>query len=87
MQLPHHICQALDSSLIRIITYLKFYRTTKKVPIEDFKKYIEELAKSKKIEPQELLDKLTNCGSPSLSTATKAAHANVVDRLTDRLGN
>ncbi|XP_035705165.1 mucin-5AC isoform X1 [Folsomia candida] len=65
------------------ICFKKLFKTTKKVPIEDFKKYIEELAKSKKIEPQELLDKLTNCGSPSLSTATKAAHANVVDRLTD----
>jgi hypothetical protein len=55
-------------------------RTTKKVPIEDFKKYVEELANSKKIEPQTLLDKLTNCGTPGLSSSTKAAHAGVVDR-------
>lgn len=44
---------------------------------------MEELAKSKKIEPQEILDKLANCGPPGLSSATRAAHSNVVDRLTD----
>jgi len=49
----------------------------------DFKKYVEDLAKNKKIEPQEIFDKLTNCGPPSLSTSVKAAHVGVVERLTD----
>lgn len=35
------------------------------------------------MEPQELLDKMTNCGPPGLSSATRTAHSNVVDRLTD----
>ncbi|CAG7718558.1 unnamed protein product [Allacma fusca] len=58
-------------------------RTAKKINFEDFKKYIDGLATSKKIEPKEIEDKLVNCGRPGLSSATKAAHAGVVERLTD----
>jgi len=65
------------------ICFKKLFKTAKKITFEDFKKYVEELAKSKKMEPQELLDKLAGSGAPGLSSATRAAHSNVVDRLTD----
>ncbi|CAL8131662.1 unnamed protein product [Orchesella dallaii] len=65
------------------ICFKKLFKTAKKITFEDFKKYVEELAKGKKIEPQEILDKLANSGPPGLSSATRAAHSNVVDRLTD----
>jgi hypothetical protein len=65
------------------ITFKKHFKTAKKINFEDFKKFIEDLAASKKIEPKEIEDKLINCGRPGLSSATKAAHAGVVERLTD----
>jgi len=65
------------------ICFKKLFKTQKKVGLDEFKNYVEELAKSKKIEPQELLDKLTNCGPPGLSSSTKAANVGVVERLTD----
>jgi hypothetical protein len=62
---------------------LFYSRIAKKVGFEDFKHYVEDLAKAKKMEPSEILDKLTKCGTPGHSSATKAAHAGVVERLTD----
>jgi len=65
------------------IAFKKLFKTAKKVGFEEFKHYVEDLSKSKKLEPEEILGKLTNCGAPGLSQATKAAHAGVVERLTD----
>jgi hypothetical protein len=65
------------------ISFKKLFKTAKKIGFEDFKKYIEDLAKSKNMEVSEIQDKLVNCGPPSVSSATRAAHAGVVERLTD----
>jgi len=65
------------------ITFKKLFKTAKKVGFEDFKKYVEELATNKKIEPQEIIDKLTSCGAPGLSSATRASGGGVYERLTD----
>ncbi|CAG7836116.1 unnamed protein product [Allacma fusca] len=65
------------------IHFKKQFKTAKKINFDDFKKYIEDFAAAKKIEPKELEDKLINCGRPGLSSATKATHVGVVDRLTD----
>jgi hypothetical protein len=65
------------------IAFKKLFKTAKKVGFEDFKRYVEDLATSKKLEPQEIFDKLATAGTPGLSQATKAASAGVVERLTD----
>ncbi|KAG7296155.1 hypothetical protein JYU34_021254 [Plutella xylostella] len=56
-----------------------------KVGLEDYQKFLEDLAKSKKIEVSDIKKKLTSCGTPGFSTnVTKAASAAAtVDRLTD----
>jgi len=65
------------------IAFKKLFKTAKKVGFEDFKRYVEDLGKSKGMEGKDILEKLANCGPPGHSQATKAAHAGVVSRLTD----
>jgi len=65
------------------ITFKKLFKTAKKVGFDEFKRYVEDLATSKKLESKDIFDKLTKCGTPGLSAATKAAHVGVVERLTD----
>ncbi|XP_013190650.2 tubulin polymerization-promoting protein homolog [Amyelois transitella] len=56
-----------------------------KVGVEDYQKFLEDLAKSKKVELDEIKKKLTTCGQPGVSShVTKSpAAAAAVDRLTD----
>lgn len=58
---------------------------SQKVGIEDYQKFLEELAKSKKTELEDIKKKLTSCGQPGISShVTKSpAAAAAVDRLTD----
>jgi len=49
----------------------------------DYKKFVEDLANSKKLKPEDILESMTNCGPPGLSTKTRAASGGVIDRLTD----
>ncbi|CAG4947611.1 unnamed protein product [Parnassius apollo] len=56
-----------------------------KVGIDDYQKFLEDLAKSKKVELEEIKRKLTTCGQPGVTThlpKSPAASA-AVDRLTD----
>lgn len=56
-----------------------------KVGIDDYQKFLDDLAKSKKVELDEIKRKLTTCGQPGVSShVTKSpAAAAAVDRLTD----
>ncbi|XP_072947349.1 tubulin polymerization-promoting protein homolog [Epargyreus clarus] len=56
-----------------------------KVGIEDYQKFLDDLAKSKKVEVEDIKKKLTTCGQPGITThLTKSpAAAAAVDRLTD----
>ncbi|XP_028172577.1 TPPP family protein CG45057 [Ostrinia furnacalis] len=56
-----------------------------KVGLEDYQKFLEELAKSKKVEVEDIKKKLTTCGQPGITShVTKSqAAAAAVDRLTD----
>ncbi|XP_046968525.1 tubulin polymerization-promoting protein homolog [Vanessa cardui] len=56
-----------------------------KLGLEDYQKFLEDLAKSKKVELEEIKKKLTTCGQPGVSThlTKSAAAAAAVDRLTD----
>ncbi|CAK1556290.1 unnamed protein product [Leptosia nina] len=56
-----------------------------KVGIDDYQKFLEDLAKSKKVELDEIKKKMTTCGQPGVSThlPKSPAAAAAVDRLTD----
>lgn len=56
-----------------------------KIGIEDYQKFLDELAKNKKVELDEIKKKLTTCGQPGITShVTKSpAAAAAVDRLTD----
>lgn len=58
---------------------------TLKLAIDDYQKFLDDLAKSKKVELDEIKNKLTTCGQPGVSShVTKSpAAAAAVDRLTD----
>ncbi|XP_023934237.2 tubulin polymerization-promoting protein homolog [Bicyclus anynana] len=56
-----------------------------KLGIDDYQKFLEELAKSKKVELEDIKKKLTTCGQPGVSThlPKSTAAAATVGRLTD----
>jgi len=54
-----------------------------KAGITDYKKFLEDLAKNKKIEVDEILSKLTNCGHPGHHGLGNVKNTSTVDRLTD----
>ncbi|XP_076263251.1 tubulin polymerization-promoting protein homolog [Rhynchophorus ferrugineus] len=54
-----------------------------KVGIVDYKKFLEDLAKNKKIEYEEIKSKLANCGPPGHHGLGKVHNTSAVDRLTD----
>ncbi|XP_043211168.1 tubulin polymerization-promoting protein homolog [Amphibalanus amphitrite] len=55
----------------------------KKIDFKDFKKYLDDIAATKKIPLEELKSKLINCGDPGTNHATKAVSGGAVGRLTD----
>ncbi|XP_050301472.1 tubulin polymerization-promoting protein homolog [Anthonomus grandis grandis] len=54
-----------------------------KVGIVDYKKFLEDLAKNKKVDLEEIKTKLTNCGTPGHHGVGKVQNTSTVDRLTD----
>ncbi|XP_076174192.1 tubulin polymerization-promoting protein ringmaker [Ptiloglossa arizonensis] len=63
--------------------YFKKHKSTK-LGIEQYKAFLEELAKSKKVDLTEMKKKMANCGPPGVTGASGAGKAaSTVDRLTD----
>ncbi|CAH2039584.1 unnamed protein product, partial [Iphiclides podalirius] len=56
-----------------------------KVGVDDYQKFLDDLAKSKKVELEDIKRKLTTCGQPGITThlPKSPAAAAAVDRLTD----
>ncbi|CAD7083548.1 unnamed protein product [Hermetia illucens] len=54
-----------------------------KVSYEDYLKFLEDLAKAKKVELSEIKNKLANCGAPGVQQITPGKAAATVGRLTD----
>lgn len=54
-----------------------------KLGFPDYQKFIEELARTKKVDPDEIKEKMINCGPPGTSGTTSAVKTAAVDRLTD----
>nr|XP_053643573.1 tubulin polymerization-promoting protein homolog [Cherax quadricarinatus] len=63
------------------ITFNRF--KTKKIAFPDFEKYLDEIAKSKKLEAKDIKTKLKECGAPGTSGTTNVVKSSAVDRLTD----
>ncbi|XP_011644248.1 TPPP family protein CG45057 isoform X2 [Pogonomyrmex barbatus] len=64
--------------------YFKKHKSTK-LGIEQYKIFLEELTKSKKVELAEIKKKMSNCGPPGVTAGVSGAGkaASTVDRLTD----
>ncbi|XP_046995488.1 tubulin polymerization-promoting protein homolog [Schistocerca americana] len=65
------------------IAFNKFKSKTLKY--SDYVKFIEELARQKKMEPQQIMDKMLNCGPPGTAGATQALKTGVAAAATERL--
>lgn len=65
--------------------YFKKFKM-QKIPLNDYEKFLEDLAKSKKVELEEMKKKMVECGAPGLSSAAGGAaksSPSAVERLTD----
>nr|XP_034179477.1 tubulin polymerization-promoting protein homolog [Osmia lignaria]XP_034179478.1 tubulin polymerization-promoting protein homolog [Osmia lignaria]XP_034179479.1 tubulin polymerization-promoting protein homolog [Osmia lignaria]XP_034179480.1 tubulin polymerization-promoting protein homolog [Osmia lignaria]XP_034179481.1 tubulin polymerization-promoting protein homolog [Osmia lignaria] len=64
--------------------YFKKHKSMK-LGIEQYKAFLEELAKNKKVDLAEMKKKMANCGTPGVTSGAGAAGkaASTVDRLTD----
>lgn len=62
--------------------YFKKFKSIK-LGFADYQKFIDELAKMKKVEAEEIRNKMVNCGLPGTSGTTSAVKTAAVDRLTD----
>ncbi|XP_003696054.1 tubulin polymerization-promoting protein homolog [Apis florea] len=64
--------------------YFKKHKSMK-LGIEQYKSFLDELAKSKKVDPAEMKKKMANCGPPGVSAGAGGTGkaASTVDRLTD----
>ncbi|XP_063983930.1 tubulin polymerization-promoting protein homolog isoform X2 [Diachasmimorpha longicaudata] len=54
-----------------------------KLSMEQYKAFLEELAKAKKIELTDIKSKMAHCGPPGITASTSPKAASAVDRLTD----
>uniref|UniRef100_A0A182Y2C4 Uncharacterized protein n=1 Tax=Anopheles stephensi TaxID=30069 RepID=A0A182Y2C4_ANOST len=54
-----------------------------KLTLDDYNKFLEDLAKTKKVELDEIKTKMANCGAPGVHNATPGKAAETVARLTD----
>ncbi|KAG8274408.1 hypothetical protein J6590_004432 [Homalodisca vitripennis] len=56
-----------------------------KISFSDYEKFLEDLAKSKKVEVEDIKKKMVDCGTPGLSGPSAAAKGSpsAVERLTD----
>ncbi|GLV33928.1 ringmaker [Carabus blaptoides fortunei] len=54
-----------------------------KVTLDDYQKFLEDLAKNKKADVDELKTKMANCGQPGFTGVGAAKTPSAVDRLTD----
>lgn len=63
--------------------YFKKFKS-QKIGLEDYKKFLDELAKAKKVDLAEMKSKMASCGAPGLTgVQAQSAQAAAVERLTD----
>jgi len=65
------------------IAFRKISKNSPKISFTDWNKYLDEIAKTKSQDSNELRGKLIECGKPGFTGATSVAKSSALDRLTD----
>jgi len=65
------------------IAFRKISKNSPKLTFTDWNKYLDEIAKNKNQDANELKSKLVDCGKPGFTGATAVQKNTVLDRLTD----
>lgn len=76
--------KVIDKKITTTDTGIHFKKLkSMKLSIVDYNKFLEDLAKTKKVELDEIKSKMANCGAPGIHNATPGKAAETVARLTD----
>lgn len=76
--------KVIDKKITTTDTGIHFKKLkSMKLSFEDYNKFLEDLAKTKKVELEEIKSKLANCGAPGVHNSTPGKAAETVARLTD----
>ncbi|XP_052892475.1 tubulin polymerization-promoting protein homolog [Anopheles moucheti] len=76
--------KVIDKKITTTDTGIHFKKLkSMKLTLEDYNKFLEDLAKTKKVELDEIKNKMANCGAPGVHNATPGKAADTVARLTD----
>ncbi|XP_053687420.1 tubulin polymerization-promoting protein homolog isoform X2 [Sabethes cyaneus] len=76
--------KVIDKKITTTDTGIHFKKLkSMKLTFEDYNKFLEDLAKTKKVELEEIKSKMANCGAPGVHNATPGKAAETVARLTD----
>ncbi|XP_058055016.1 tubulin polymerization-promoting protein homolog isoform X2 [Anopheles bellator] len=76
--------KVIDKKITTTDTGIHFKKLkSMKLTIDDYNKFLEDLAKTKKVELEEIKSKMANCGAPGVHNATLGKAADTVARLTD----
>ncbi|XP_052872795.1 tubulin polymerization-promoting protein homolog [Anopheles cruzii] len=76
--------KVIDKKITTTDTGIHFKKLkSMKLTIDDYNKFLDDLAKTKKVELEEIKSKMANCGAPGVHNATPGKAADTVARLTD----
>ncbi|XP_050075488.1 tubulin polymerization-promoting protein homolog isoform X2 [Anopheles maculipalpis] len=76
--------KVIDKKITTTDTGIHFKKLkSMKLTLDDYNKFLEDLAKTKKVELDEIKNKMANCGAPGVHNATPGKAADTVARLTD----
>ncbi|XP_041772693.1 tubulin polymerization-promoting protein homolog isoform X1 [Anopheles merus] len=76
--------KVIDKKITTTDTGIHFKKLkSMKLTYEDYNKFLDDLAKTKKVELDEIKNKMANCGAPGVHNATPGKAAETVARLTD----
>ncbi|XP_075161969.1 tubulin polymerization-promoting protein ringmaker isoform X2 [Haematobia irritans] len=76
--------KVIDKKITTTDTGIHFKKfKSMKISYSDYNKYLEDLAKTKKVELKEIKDKMASCGAPGVMHVSAGKAASAVERLTD----
>lgn len=76
--------KVIDKKITTTDTGIHFKKLkSMKLSFDDYNKFLDDLAKTKKVELEEIKSKLANCGAPGVHNSTPGKAAETVARLTD----
>ncbi|XP_061399443.1 tubulin polymerization-promoting protein homolog [Musca vetustissima] len=76
--------KVIDKKITTTDTAIHFKKfKAMKISYNDYNKFLEDLAKTKKVELQEIKNKMASCGAPGVIHVSAGKAASAVERLTD----